>query len=213
MKMISESSFQTTAGDALYDGIAVRDQALPRWWKRIFIAMGMFGVGYLMFFETGAPERSMIDQFKAAEVRLIKKQFGTLGDLPQDRKTMVKFMNSESWIKFGESTFKTHCQSCHGPDGGGLIGPNLADYQWKNVQHLEDIIKVINVGAGNNAMPAWQQKLDPREITIVSAYVASRLGQPAANPKSPDGATTIKDWEFDLKDIPESERKFQLQGK
>ena len=211
--MISESTLQTTSGDFRHDGITVQEQPLPRWWKRVFISMGMLGVGYFMFFETGAPERSMIDQFKAAEVRLIKKQFGTLGDLPQDRKTMIKFMNNESWIKFGESTFRTHCQSCHGADGGGIIGPNLTDYQWKNVQHLEDIIKVINVGAGNNAMPAWQQKLDPREITIVSAYVASRLGKPATNSKGPDGATTIKDWEMDLKDVPESDRNFPLQAK
>jgi cytochrome c oxidase cbb3-type subunit III len=211
--MTSESILTTTSDNSPHDGIDIQDRALPRWWKRVFIATGMFGVGYLAFFESGAPDRSVIDRFRDAEVRLIKKQFGTLGDLPQDRTTMVKFMNSESWIKFGESTFKTHCQSCHGPDGGGIIGPNLTDYQWKNVQHLEDIIRVINVGAGNNAMPAWQQKLDPREITIVSAYVASRLGQPATNPKSPDGATIIKDWENDLKDIPDSDRNFPLQAK
>jgi cytochrome c oxidase cbb3-type subunit III len=174
------------------------------------VACGLFGFGYWMYFQTGAPDRSLVDQFKASEVALLKKQFGALGELPQDRATMVKFMNSEAWIKFGESTFKTHCQSCHGSDGGGLVGPNLVDYQWKNVQHVEDIIRVINQGAGNNAMPAWQQKLDPREITIVSAYVASRLGKSASNPKGPDGATTIKDWSADLAGVPESERRFPV---
>lgn len=190
-----------------YDGIQEYDNPLPGWWTGLFIVTIIFSFFYLLYFHSGAPERSVIDQYNASEVALIKKQFGALGDLPQDRTTMVKFMNDDNWIKFGESTFKTHCQSCHGADGGGLVGPNLTDEKWKNVQHLEDIIKVINQGAGGNSMPAWQQKLDPREITIVASYVASRLGKPSANGKAPDGANTITSWEQDISAVPEADRK------
>jgi cytochrome c oxidase cbb3-type subunit 3 len=158
---------------------------------------------YLLFFHTGAPGRSMIEQYDASGVALAKKQFGLLGELEQDRATLARFMKDEKWVKYGESTFKTHCQSCHGADAGGLVGPNLCDDRWKNVKHLEDIITIINNGAGGNAMPAWKQKLgDPREVIMVAAYVASRLGAAPSNPRPPEGAVTISSWEEDLKSLP-----------
>jgi cytochrome c oxidase cbb3-type subunit 3 len=186
-----------------YDGIQEYDNPLPGWWTNIFWLTIVFSVVYLLFFHTGAPGRSMIEQYDASGVALAKKQFGQLGELQQDRATLARFMKDEKWVKYGESTFKTHCQSCHGADAGGLVGPNLCDDRWKNVKHLEDIITIINNGAGGNAMPAWKQKLgDPREVIMVAAYVASRLGAKPSSPRPPEGAVTISSWEEDLKSLP-----------
>jgi hypothetical protein len=52
-------------------------------------------------------------------------------------------------------------------------------------------------------MPAWKQKLgDPREVIMVAAYVASRLGATPSSPRPHEGAVTISSWEEDLKSLP-----------
>ncbi len=186
-----------------YDGIQEYDNPLPGWWKWFFVATIVFSVLYWMFFHMGAPDRSMFDQLSADEAELAKKQYGTLGELTQDRVTLVRFTQDKDWLQYGKSIFRTNCQSCHGPDGGGLVGPNLTDAKWRNVRHIEDIMKIVNNGAGNNAMPAWKQRFsDPRDVIMVSAYVASLLGTKPANPKAP--TTEIVDlasWDADIASV------------
>jgi cytochrome c oxidase cbb3-type subunit 3 len=68
------------------------------------------------------------------------------------------------------------------------VGPNLTDDNWKNVTKLEDIAKVIEVGAANGSMPAWRNRLSHVNlIVLTSAYVASLRGTNPANPKAPEG--------------------------
>jgi cytochrome c oxidase cbb3-type subunit III len=186
-----------------YDGIKEYDNPLPGWWTWIFIATIVFSVFYYVWFHFGAENRSMLDQYESAKNLMLKKQFEEMGELTATRATIAKYMTDEKWVSFGEGTFKTHCQSCHGPDAGGIVGPNLTDTQWKNVKHLEDIGKVINEGAGGAAMPAWKNRLHPNEVVMVSAYVAARLGKPAANPKAPDGSNKIESWDEDVKSVAE----------
>lgn len=190
-----------------YDGIQEYDNPLPGWWSWIFIGTAVFSVFYLMYFHSGAPNRSMFDALQASEAALALKQYGTLGDLPQDRATVVRFMNEKEWVQYGQSIFRTNCQSCHGADGGGLVGPNLTDDRWKNVKHIEDIMTIINNGAGNNAMPAWKQRFtDPRDVIMVSAYVASLQGKTPAVAKAPEGANAIASWDEDVASVPKVEK-------
>lgn len=191
-----------------YDGIQEYDNPLPSWWTNLFIATIAFSIVYGMYFHLGAPDRSVLDQFKASQAAMSKKKYSTLGDLQQNRATLVRFMQDKEWVLYGESIFKTNCSSCHGVDAGGLVGPNLTDEKWKNVQHIEDIIKVINNGAGGNAMPAWKQRFadEPRDIIMLSAYVASRLGKtPTFSNKGPDGTYVIPNWNEDIASLPKDE--------
>ena len=187
--------------DHSYDGIEEYDNPLPGWWSWIFIATIVFSALYYVWFHFGAENRSMLDQYEYAKNVLLKKQFEEMGELTANRATIAKYKSDEKWVSFGEGTYKTHCQSSHGPDAGGLVGPNLTDNQWKNVKHLEDIGKVINEGAGGAAMPAWKNRLHPNEVVMVSAYVASLLGKPAANGKAPDGSNKVESWDEDVKSV------------
>ncbi|MFN5951951.1 MAG: cbb3-type cytochrome c oxidase N-terminal domain-containing protein, partial [Pirellulaceae bacterium] len=78
-----------------YDGIQEYDNPLPGWWTNLFLLTILFSVVYLLFFHTGAPGRSMIEQYDASGVALAKKQFGQLGELQQDRATLARFMKDE----------------------------------------------------------------------------------------------------------------------
>ena len=106
---------------------------------------------------------------------------------------MIRFLYDESWLNFGKSTFKAHCTSCHGKDGGGLVGPNLCDDQYKNVKDIGDILTVVQNGAKGGAMPPWKTRLSENELVLVSSYVASLRGSSPANPKDPEGSV-IAPW-------------------
>jgi cytochrome c oxidase cbb3-type subunit III len=171
-----------------YDGIQEYDNPLPGWWKWLFVGTAVFSVFYAMYFHTGAAEsRSVYAVYNAATAENLKQQFGKLGELKPDNATMMTYVGDTAWLKVGESVFKQHCISCHGAQGGGLVGPNLCDVYWKNVKHIEDIATILEKGAGNGAMPAWKTRLHPNELVLVACYVASLRDSSPAKAKAPEG--------------------------
>ena len=97
-------------------------------------------------------------------------------------------MNEADWLAIGASVFKTHCKSCHGADGSGLVGPNLTDDHYKNVKQLIDLARVVENGAANGSMPAWKNRLHTNEVVMVSAYVANMRGQNLSGPRGAEGS-------------------------
>lgn len=175
--------------DHAYDGIQEFDNPLPGWWKWTFVGSIVFSIFYAMYFHIGAPGRSIADQYDAELAANTRLQFEKIGDLEANEETILAYMNKDSWLKVGQVVFKTHCISCHGRDGEGLVGPNLTDESFKYVRKIEDIANIISTGAGNGAMPAWSNRLHVNEVVLVSAYVASLRGQKtAAKGKAPEGS-------------------------
>lgn len=88
------------------------------------------------------------------------------------------------------------CASCHGPTGGGGVGPKLTGGEAKlTFPNVEDMIKWVNEGSSpvrgqpygdparpggqhgpaSGGMPAFASQLSPEEITTVVEYVRDRL--------------------------------------
>ena len=170
-----------------YDGIQEYDNPLPGWWKWTFVATIVFSMLYAMYYHVGTEGRSIFDQYDAAMAINARLQFADLGDLKPDADTILRYSQKPTWVRVGQTVFKTHCVSCHGRDGEGKIGPNLTDHFYKSVRKVDDIARIVTSGAGNGAMPAWANRLDPREIVLVSAYVTSIRGLDAAGGKAPEG--------------------------
>lgn len=77
----------------------------------------------------------------------------------------------------GEAVFKANCVACHGPEGKGLVGPNLTDGEWLYGGTLADIENTVTNGSKKNAvMIAWLPVLGPEKVKAVSAYVHSLGG-------------------------------------
>jgi cytochrome c oxidase cbb3-type subunit 3 len=170
-----------------YDGIQEYDNPLPGWWKWLFVASVVVSPVYFMFYHGGAEGRGVVDYYDRALAKNLELQFAEFGDLTLDRDSLVRFLYKPSGLKIGKVVFKSNCVTCHGAEGGGQIGPNLCDEQFKNIKDIEDILTVLQKGAGGGAMPAWNTRLSANQILMVSAYVASLRGSKPAKPKDPEG--------------------------
>lgn len=173
--------------DHNYDGIKEYDNPLPGWWSWIFALCVLFAPVYLVHYHLGGQGKSLEEEYEAETARVFTLRFKELGDLTGDRATLMKYKDDAEWLAVGRAVYKANCVSCHGPDGGGLVGPNLTDDHWKNVTNIEDITKVIEEGAAGGSMPAWRNRLSHiNQIVLTAAYVASLRGTGAAG-KGPEG--------------------------
>lgn len=172
-----------------YDGIREYDNPLPGWWKWLFIITVVISPMYLLYFHVGADGRSLEDQYLAAMNANTRKKYKDLGDLTPDSKTIYQYSQDPDWTVVGQSIFKVNCVSCHEADGGGKVGPNLCDDNYKYVKGVADVYKVIKEGAAGGAMPAWGTRIgNANDLIMLSAYVASLRGSKPAKPKGPEGS-------------------------
>jgi cytochrome c oxidase cbb3-type subunit 3 len=181
--------------DHSYDGIQEYDNPLPGWWKNLFIATIAFAVFYLIYFHAGAPGRTIQDSFDREAAAVFELRYSRIGILEPNRETLLKFMNDKEWLAVGRSVFKANCVSCHGAEAQGIIGPNLTDDHWINVEKIEDIARVIGEGAANGSMPAWKNRMThPNQIVLTAAYVASLRSQPVPGKAPEPKSKIIKPW-------------------
>ena len=174
--------------DVDFDGIRQHDHPIPRWWSVLFVATILFAFPYFVFYHGGAEGRRLDDHYSIIAAENARLQFAEIGELDGDAMTLAKYMHDSNWVRVGQSIFASNCVSCHGPDGGGLVGPNLTDNVYKNVRSIEDLYTVVKNGAGAGAMPPWQGRLEQNEMVLVAAYAASLRGtEPGPGAKPPEG--------------------------
>jgi cytochrome c oxidase cbb3-type subunit 3 len=81
-------------------------------------------------------------------------------------------------LNTGRRLFGSHCASCHGMDGAGGKGANLAVPRFRNAADNQALVAVIRGGIdGTGMLPTWQ--LEDHEVVQVAGYVRS-LGRIAA---------------------------------
>lgn len=173
--------------DHAYDGIQEFDNPTPGWWTWIFILSIVFSVVYFLTVTVlGGGQLGPLGEYDRDYTADLKRQFAAFGNLSPDGATVVRLAHDEKALKVGESIFATNCISCHGRNGEGISGPNMTDEVYLNVKQPVDFIDVVTKGRKNGAMPAWNNRLSPNEIIVVSSYVASLRGKNLAG-KAPEG--------------------------
>ena len=85
-------------------------------------------------------------------------------------------------VKKGETLYKTFCASCHGPEGAGLVGPNLTDKVVLHGTKKEDIIKTITLGVPGKGMPPWGSILNNEQKSDLADFVKSIMGKNLPSP-------------------------------
>jgi hypothetical protein len=85
----------------------------------------------------------------------------------------------------GQTVFTTYCSACHGPEGAGLVGPNLTDTVFLHGDKKADIVRVLMNGVGDKGMPAWGVILPPADVEAVADFTVSLIGKNLKSPFAP----------------------------
>ncbi len=85
----------------------------------------------------------------------------------------------------GQTVFTTYCSACHGPEGAGLVGPNLTDTVFLHGNTKADIVRVVMNGVGDKGMPAWGAILPPADVDAVADFSLAMIGKNLKSPFAP----------------------------
>ena len=176
-----------------YDGIKELDNNLPPWWTYLFIASVIFAFLYMIQYELlGADNQEDELRIELAQAKIdVAEYMKTAPDL-MDEKTVVALTDPAD-IDAGKALFAANCAACHRADGGGQIGPNLADDHWILGGGIKEIFHTIaNGGRDGKGMIAWKATLKPKEIQKVSSYILALKGSNPENPKAPEGEVWVE---------------------
>jgi cytochrome c oxidase cbb3-type subunit 3 len=170
-----------------YDGIQEYDNDLPGWWKAIFYVTIAFGIvySYYMHVVSGVSSQEQFAKDVAAEkARAAKLEAATPGD---SEESLLKLVSDKDALEKGKGVYAARCVACHGPEGQGLVGPNLTDDYWIHGGTLLQIKNTVEVGVPDKGMLAWKSLLPADDIKNVVAYIYSIHGTNPVNPKAPQG--------------------------
>jgi cytochrome c oxidase cbb3-type subunit III len=183
-----EQEHELIMQDHSYDGIQELDNGMPPWLKYMFIVTVTVAFGYLLnyhIFRTGMLQAAEYNkEMSDAETQLAEYRKKSAGNIDE---TNVKLLTDAADLKSGKDIFTANCVACHGPDGGGLVGPNLTDQYWIHGGSINNVFKTIKYGVIEKGMKSWQTDLTPSQMALVASYIKSLGGTTPLNPKAPQG--------------------------
>jgi cytochrome c oxidase cbb3-type subunit 3 len=172
------------------DGIREFDNALPRWWLYGFyftIVLGtLYFVNYHLLATPLVGRAGMVAEYNA-DVAAARAGHAARGGGAGPAVALTALTDAES-LAAGKAIFEgpdNVCYSCHRPDLGGMIGPNLTDDRWLHGCGVDAIVKSIKSGYPvKGMMPFGTGKaLTDQQVLRVASYVISKRGSNPPNPK------------------------------
>jgi len=171
-----------------YDGIRELNHPLPGWWLTIFYGTIVFAIAYYVAYTfMGATTIDQALEEDMKEITAIQEEYeAKQGKFNQAEYEAV--IADAGMLKKARKVYKRKCKACHGADGGGGVGPNLADKNWINGNgSLETTYNVINKGVVDKGMAAWGPVIGKEMVYAVLKYVHDFQGTTPTNPKAPQG--------------------------
>jgi cytochrome c oxidase cbb3-type subunit 3 len=175
------------------DGIREFDNALPRWWLYSFYLTIAIAVLYMVNFHV-LPRPIVGHAGVEAEYRAEVAAASAARGAPAPAGAgAVAALTDAASLEKGRAIFASTtslCQSCHRPDLGGLVGPDLTDERWLHGCSAGEVVRSIATGYPPRGMLPYGggPKLSDTELLQVASYVLSRRGTQPPNPKAPDAA-------------------------
>jgi cytochrome c oxidase cbb3-type subunit 3 len=171
-----------------YDGIKELNHPLPRWWLLTFYATIIFSIPYWIYYHhMDGPTLKETHQKEMAHINQVRADYeASKGGFNQQE--FQQYVATLGENKEGAKIYKRRCRSCHGEEGEGGIGPNLADNYWIHGKgDAEGIYTVIDKGVVDKGMAAWGETIGAEGVMAVTAYVMNFKGTNPANAKEPQG--------------------------
>src|SRR3990172_2063423 len=170
-----------------FDGIKELDNKVPPWFNALFIGTVLFAAIYLLNYHVFGTGKLMIDEYlddiRAANEK--REELIKTGALINENN--VTLLTDNASLQNGKNTFMVNCVPCHGPDGGGTVGPNLTDKYWIHGGGIKNVFKTVTNGVPVKGMISWKTLLNPKKIQEVSAYILTLEGTNPPTGKPPEG--------------------------
>lgn len=169
-----------------YDGIHELNNPVPTWFNVLFYGTIIFAAGYLYYYHVGeyGPKQDQEYENEIVKAAADKRAYLAKSGEKFDENS-VKI--DASLVANGKQVFANSCKPCHGENGQGIIGPNLADEYWIHGGKVGDIFKTIKYGVPAKGMVAWEKNLTAKNIAELTNYIISLKGTHPANAKAPQG--------------------------
>jgi cytochrome c oxidase cbb3-type subunit 3 len=187
------------------DGIREFDNDLPRWWLYGFYITIVFSVIYLVnyhvlttpFFGAATVVAEYEADVKAAAALQAMNRahasagVGATGAAGAAAPLTVALLTDAPSLQKGRAIFESStslCSSCHRPDLGGLVGPNLTDAGWLHGCSVNEVMNSIRSGYPARGMLPFGggTPLSDQELRQLASYVLSKRGSLPAAPKAAD---------------------------
>ena len=195
-RQIDEVSGVETTGHE-WDGIKELDNPMPRWWLWTFYATIVWALAYTVAYPAwpliSSATTGMLGYSSRADVKNeLAAAEAAKGDYVAAvaEKSVEEILSDDELRQFataaGAAAYKVNCVQCHGSGATGGAGyPNLNDDDWLWGGTPEAIRQTIahgirfadDIDARISEMPAFGDMLDRKQITQVSAFVASLSGR------------------------------------
>ena len=173
-----------------YDGIQEYDNPMPAWWVFTFWVTIVFSIFYYINpGNTGAGKGWEVEYAEDMAAFRAKHPVNTGGGNVQ---ALMAAVSRPTEVAERKKIYIGKCAACHAADGGGIIGPNLADSAWIHGGSIDSIYATINNGVLAKGMPAWGKLLKADEMEEVVAYVWTLGGTTPAKPKAPEGQVVTR---------------------
>lgn len=183
----TKDSINDPLTDHDYDGIQEYDNPLPTWWLATFQITIIFAFIYYIHYQFGGG----ITLAQELDIAMKSIESTAAQHAPTETESedvLAAALKNPKAVEVGAAAFTTKCASCHGPQLGGSIGPNLTDNFWIHGKGTPmDIVTVIRTGVADKGMPPWETLLSKEETYGLTAFIISKKGSNPANPKAPQG--------------------------
>lgn len=170
-----------------FDGIHELNNTIPPWFNVLFYGTIVFAGVYLIDYHILGSGNVMYEEY-VHEVKVANDKreelIKTGAFINEDNVTVL---TDNDMLDEGKKIFMTNCSPCHGPDGGGTVGPNLTDKNWIHGGGIRNVFKTIKYGVPSKGMITWQTMMNPKQMQKVASYILTLQGTTPAIGKPPEG--------------------------
>lgn len=174
-----------------FDGIRELNNSVPPWFNWLFYGTIIIGIVYMINYHVIGSGQVMVDEY-LNEVKIANdKREELIRTGAFINENTVTLLSDAADLDKGKQIYTTNCLQCHGPDGGGIVGPNLTDKNWIHGGGIKNVFKIVTEGVPAKGMVSWKTLLTPKQIQQVSSYVLTFQGTTPVTGKPPEGEIWI----------------------
>ncbi len=176
----------------VYDDIKELDNRIPPWFNYLFAGTIVFAFIYMIDYHVAGISKLSADEYmeEIVTANLQKKIMLASGGTINEN-ALIALKDAES-LKEGDEIFHKFCFTCHGPQAGGLVGPNLTDEYWIHGGGIKNVYNTIKKGVPTKGMISWELVFSQKQIQNIGSYVLSLQGTNPPGGKSPEGQKYVE---------------------